>query len=143
MTITLPSWPFVILTWAFCLLLVAGCLTLAVALLMRALKNRKVFRLGRIFLTCEKWRKEADAYTYTVLEECMRAMLADQPRNFYFMRDRLLTLKVEPETAETLADDLLRATELARRLPGMEIMVASLEVLEQKAREAIPETEPS
>lgn len=115
MTITIPQWPFLILSYAGLLLVFIGMVFFTVRMTIYVMKSKNLFRMARIYLTCEKWRKEADTYVYDVLEECMRNMRKDQPENFHYMRDRLLELHKENPTHKDMAWEISRVSEMASK----------------------------
>lgn len=92
MTITIPAWPFTVLLWAVLTL----CFVLIIAFTMNRLvhifKNRKLWRLARIFLTCENWRDGSTQWTMRMMEDALRFLYADQPQSFAWMRARILDL---------------------------------------------------
>jgi hypothetical protein len=113
MTITIPQWPFLVLSYAGLLLVFIGMVFFTVRMTIYVMKSKNLFRMARIYLTCEKWRKEADTYVYDVLEDCMRNMRKDQPENFYYMRLRLLELHKKELTHEDMAVEIYNVSEMA------------------------------
>lgn len=136
MTITIPHWPFVVLAWSILFLAFASMAFFGVLMLVRVFKSKNLFRMASIYLTCEKWRKEANVEVYEVLEDCMRAMAKDQPDCFHCMRERLLLLHRQPVNHEALRDELLRAEHMASEvglMPLAQKLAAMVSEVRQEA----------
>lgn len=113
MTITIPQWPFVAIAWAGLLLVFLAFIGLVVNYLIYLMKNRKIWRVAKVWLTAEKWRKDAKEYSMSTFEDVVRIWYKDSPQDFEHMRWRILYMTAEPPTPTAIADEMQRVSDMA------------------------------
>lgn len=116
MTITIPQWPFVAIAWAGLLLILLLLIGLVINRIVHVMKWRKIWRLARVWLTAEKWRKDAKEYSMSTFEDVVRIWHKDSPQDFEHMRWRMLYMTVEPPTPVAVADEMQRVSDMAAKV---------------------------
>lgn len=136
MNITIPRWPFEVIGW---LLFALAALILVFAItvfLKRLMQVRRIWRIARIFLTAEKYRKSAKDFSRSTFEDVMRIWYEDDPEEFQYMRSRLLCMPpCPPRNTQFLRRELERAAFHAREL-GQISLAAQLETMEQSLEDS-------